>query len=482
MTKLFINGQWIPGEGAEREIVNPSNEKVIATVRDATEHQVSKAISSALNAFERTDWQTNVNKRIDVLRRTADAMHRCVDEIAQLETDNTGKPIREARLDVEDSITCLRHYADLVENRTSWTKAMPDGTKSFVVEEPIGVTGLIVPWNFPLLLTVWKLAPAIAAGNTIVLKPSELTPLSVTRMADIFHDSGLPEGVLNLVFGDGEVGQVIVRDSRVDKISFTGSISTGQKVYTQCAESLKRISLELGGKSPLMIFDDVDLDHAAEWLMFGAFFNQGEVCVASSRILVSEQVFEPLKERLVQRAQNIKIGDPLSEETELGPLISASHLAKVQSYVEVGKNEGARCLIGGKALDQQPGYFYQPTVFVDVTQDMRIVQEEIFGPVITIQSFKDEDEAIKLANGTKYGLAAGIFTNDNERAKRVASQIKAGTIWINGYHTPYVEAPWGGFKYSGIGRELGPHGLANYVEYKHVNTAPTLDQLGWYST
>lgn len=482
MTKLFIDGQWILGEGVEREIVNPANEKVIATMYDATEHQVSKAISSALNAFEQTDWKTNVDKRTDVLRSTADAMHRHIDEIAQLETVNTGKPIRESRLDVEDSITCLRYYADLVENRTPWTKDMSDGTTSMVVEEPVGVTGLIVPWNFPLLLTVWKLAPAIAAGNTIVLKPSELTPLSVRRMAEIFHESGLPDGVLNLVFGAGEVGQVIVRDSRVDKISFTGSVTTGQKVYAQSAETLKRISLELGGKSPLIIFDDVDLDYAAEWLMFGAFFNQGEVCVASSRILVSEQVFEPLKERLVQRAKNIKIGDPLSEETELGPLISASHLDKVQSYVETGKNEGAQCLIGGEALDQQPGYFYQPTVFVDVTQDMRIVQEEIFGPVITIQSFKDEDEAIKLANGTQYGLAAGIFTNDDERAKRVASQIKAGTIWINSYHTPYVEAPWGGFKYSGIGRELGPHGLANYVEYKHVNTLPKLDQLGWYST
>lgn len=482
MNKLFIDGQRILGKGKEREIINPTTEEVILIVNDAAESQVSKAISAACNAFKQTDWKVNVNKRIEVLRHTAAAMKQYSEELAQLETNNTGKPIREARLDVEDSIACLHYYADLVENRTPWEKAMPDGTTSYVVEEPVGVTGLIVPWNFPLLLTVWKLAPALAAGNTIVLKPSELTPLSVIRLAEMFHQSGLPEGVLNLVFGDGPVGEVIVHDSRVNKVSFTGSVSTGKKVLSQSAETLKRVSLELGGKSPLIIFDDVDLDYAAEWAMFGAFFNQGEVCVASSRILVSEQIFESLIDRFIQLTENIKVGDPSLEETELGPLVSASHLANVQSYVEIGKREGARCLIGGYAVEQNTGYFYQPTVFVDVTQDMRIVQEEIFGPVVTIQSFKNEDEAIKLANDTKYGLAAGIFTNDYDRVERVTSQIEAGTIWVNGYHTPYVEAPWGGFKSSGIGRELGPHGLANYVEYKHVNTVPKLEHLGWYSS
>ncbi len=482
VTQLFISGQWVEGEGDERKIVNPANGDVIDAVRDATPDQVSDAISAALNAFERTDWATNVKRRIDVLRRTADAVHQRADEIARIETENTGKPIREARLDVEDSITCLHYYADLVENRTPWTKTMPDGTTSRVVEEPVGVTGLIVPWNFPLLLAVWKLAPALAAGNTVILKPSELTPLSIARLTDLLHASGLPEGAFNLVLGGGEVGQGIVRDPRVDKVSFTGSVATGQAVYAQCAETLKRVSLELGGKSPLIIFDDIDLDHAAEWMMFGSFFNQGEVCVAASRILVHERIFKPFTERLIQRAQNINIGDPLSEETELGPLVSASHLAKVQSYVEIGKHEGARCLFGGEALEQKPGYFFQPTVFVDVKQDMRIVQEEIFGPVATVQPFQHEEEAIALANGTKYGLAAGILTNDTDRAERVASQIKAGTIWINGYHTPYVEAPWGGFKFSGMGRELGPHGLAHYVEYKHVNARPKFDQLGWYSS
>lgn len=481
MTKLYIDGQWTFGKGNKREIINPANEEVIVNVPDATEEQVSLAIDSALNAFEQTDWQTNVNQRVDVLRRTADIMQRNADELAQLETTNTGKPIREARLDVEDSIACIRYYAELVENRTPWTQVMPDGTTSYVIEEPVGVTGLIVPWNFPLLLTVWKLAPALAAGNTVVLKPSELTPLSVIRLAEMFQEAGLPEGILNLVYGAGTIGEVIVRDSRVNKVSFTGSVSTGQKIFAQSAETMKRVSLELGGKSPLIIFDDVDLDYAAEWMIFGAFFNQGEVCVASSRILVSEKIVEALTERIIQRAQNIKIGDPNLEETELGPLISASHLENVQSYVEIGKNEGARCLTGGKVIEHKSGYFYKPTVFVDVTQDMRIVQEEIFGPVVTIQSFKDEEEAIKLANGTKFGLAAGIFTEDIERANRVLAKIKAGTIWVNGYHTPYVEAPWGGFKYSGIGRELGPQGLANYVEYKHVNTVPKLSQLGWYS-
>lgn len=481
VTKLFIDGQWILGAGNEREIINPANKEVLDTIFDATPDQISEAISAARNAFERTDWATNVSRRVKVLRHTANALSQHAEEIARIETKNTGKPIRESRLDVEDSITCLQYYADLVEKRTPWIKTMADGTTSCVVEEPIGVTGLIVPWNFPLLLAVWKLAPAIAAGNTIVLKPSELTPLSITRLAGLLHESGLPEGVFNLVLGDGEVGQAIVRDPRVDKISFTGSVPTGQKIYAQCAESMKRVSLELGGKSPLIIFEDIDLDDAVDWMMFGSYFNQGEVCVASSRILVSEKILKTFTQRLIEHVQKIKIDNPMLEETELGPLISASHMAKVQSYVELGKNEGARCLIGGKSIEQKTGYFFQPTVFVDVEQDMRIVQEEIFGPVATIQSFTDEEEAIELANGTKYGLAAGIFTKDTTRAQRVASQIRAGTIWINGYHTPYVEAPWGGFKFSGIGRELGPHGLANYVEYKHINVRPKLDKLGWYS-
>lgn len=480
MAKLFINGQWVLGEGEGRKIVNPAYAEVIETVHDATPEQASMAIHAAKHAFDKTDWKSNVGKRVEVLRKAADLLSERLEEIAQLETLNTGKPIREARLDVEDSATCLRYYADLVEKRTPWVKTMDDGTTSTIVEEPIGVAGLIVPWNFPLLLSVWKLAPALAAGNTVVLKPSEFTPLSITRLTTILEESGIPEGVFNLVFGDGKVGQVIVEDPQVDKISFTGSVPTGQKIYAQCAETMKRVSLELGGKSPLIIFDDVDLNDAVEWMMFGSFFNQGEVCVASSRILISEKVYEKFTELLVQYVKKLNIADPMLEDTDLGPLASASHLEKVKSYVEIGKREGARCLIGGNVIEEKQGYFFEPTVFVDVEQQMKIVQEEIFGPVATIQTFKDEKEAIELANGTKYGLAAGVLTSNAERAKRVASQLKAGTIWINGYHTPYVEAPWGGYKYSGIGRELGPHGIMNYVEYKHINSRPNLDKLGWY--
>lgn len=480
MTKLWINGKWEQGEGSEREIINPAYGEVIEIIRDASPQQVSRAIAAAEEAFFQTDWRTNVKKRVEVLRRTADLLMQHAEDVAQLETKNTGKPIRESRLDVEDSATCLQYYADLVEARTVWTKQMPDGTTSKIVEEPIGVTGLIVPWNFPLLLAVWKLAPALAAGNTVVLKPSELTPLSINHLAKLFQEAGLPDGVFNLVFGAGDVGQIIVEDPRVNKISFTGSVATGQKIYAQSAETLKRISLELGGKSPLIIFDDVDLETAVEWMMFGSFFNQGEVCVAASRILVHEKVQESFTSLLVERVKTMRIGDPILETTEYGPLISKGHLEKVKTYVEIGEQEGARCLIGGKPIAEMPGYYFQPTVFVNVKQNMRIVQEEIFGPVATVQSFKDEAEAIELANGTKYGLAAGVFSNDFERAKRVSDKLQAGTIWLNGYHIPYVEAPWGGYKFSGLGRELGPHGLANYVEYKHINSRPQLETLGWF--
>lgn len=478
---LLINGQMVLGEGAVRHIVNPASEETIVVVREASVEQVEQAIQAARNAFDATSWKTDKEERVRLLLALAQKLELQCEEIAILESKNTGKPFREAKIDVEDSVNCLKYYADLIERQKKESLEQWDGSTSVVQNVPYGVVALIVPWNFPLLLGIWKLAPALAAGNTIVFKPSELTPLTMIKLAELTRECGFPAGVFNLVPGDGpSVGQTLVTSGAVDKVSFTGGTVTGRLIHEHCAKSFKRVSLELGGKSPMLVFSDVPLDEAVEWALFGSFFNQGEVCVASSRILVEETIYQTFVEKLVARARTIKLGDPLKEETEMGPLISKVHLEKVESYIEIGEKEGARRQYGGERIGQE-GYFVTPVIFTDVTPEMTIVQEEIFGPFSVIQSFNGEEEAIKLANGTKYALAAGILSNDLDRANRVAERIQAGTIWINSYHTPFVNAPWGGFKQSGIGRELGPQGLASYSEPKHVNVTKKLGQLGWYS-
>ncbi|WP_307336041.1 aldehyde dehydrogenase family protein [Caldalkalibacillus uzonensis] len=481
MLDLYINGTWLHGLGPRRTLINPATKKVLTHVHEASREQVNEAVRSAHSAFYDSMWARDMSCRVAILEDVANKLERDAEEVARLETENTGKPIRESRLDVEDSIKCLRYYANLVKERQVWTKEMDDGTVSKITEEPIGVCGLIVPWNFPLLLGIWKIAPALAAGNTVIFKPAEITPLSILKFTQLLDESGLPNGVFNLVLGGEEVGRAIVQDPLVRKISFTGGVETGKRVYAECAQSLKRISLELGGKSPLLIFDDVNVDDAVEWAIFGAFFNQGQVCVAASRILVHHQIFGSFIKKFVEKTKAIRIGSPLEEQTELGPVISQAHFNHVQNFIEWGRKEGATLLTGGEGINDLPGYYLRPAVFVGVSQNMRVVQEEIFGPVCTVQAFNTEEEGVCLANGTRYGLAAGILTQDLKKAKKIAQQLQAGTIWINGYHTPYVEAPWGGFKHSGLGRELGPHGLACYVEYKHVNTNSNLTAPGWYS-
>ncbi|WP_396653847.1 aldehyde dehydrogenase family protein [Metabacillus litoralis] len=476
----FINDQWLAGEGTQRQVINPAKGEVITTVKEASRDQTIHAISAARKAFDQSDWATNLEKRAGALTHLAQLLEESKNELAKIESENTGKPLREAEIDVEDGVNCIRYYANLIRETKPKKIEMSDGTVSEVIQEPIGVCGLIVPWNFPLLLGLWKLAPALAAGNTVVFKPSEVTPLSFLKFTQLIAETDIPKGVFNLILGDGALGKIIVESEDVDKISFTGSSDTGRKINEQCASSFKRVSLELGGKSPLIILADADLEKAVEWAVFGAFFNQGEVCVASSRILVDEKIYEDFLQKFVEYTSNIRIGDPEQEQTELGSLVSAQHLEKVQHYISTGLEEGATIAYGGKRIER-PGYFIEPTIFTNVDQQMKIVQEEIFGPVVTVQTFKSEEEAIQLANGTKFGLAGGILTADAQKARLVASKIKAGTIWINSYHTPYIEAPWGGFKQSGIGRELGPQGLASFTETKHVNTSEEIGQLGWYS-
>lgn len=479
MKHLYINGQWIEGLGDERPIINPATEEIITMSKDATSEQATKAILAAKRAFNETDWSTNSAKRVSTLRQLADLVEESKHSLAEIESENTGKPLRESEIDVEDVAGCLRYYADLIEESKPFEKTMTDGTVSRVVQEPIGVCGLIVPWNFPLLLGMWKLAPALAAGNAVVFKPSELTPLSILKLTELLEQTDMPKGIFNLLTGDGKVGAALVESDLVEKISFTGSSETGKRINEQCASTFKRVSLELGGKSPLVILADADIEKSAEWAAYGAFFNQGEVCVASSRILVAKEIYEEFLTKLVANVAQIKIGSPFEAHTELGALISQKHLEKVESYLLMGIEEGAHIVCGGKRLQRQ-GYFLEPTILSNVKQNMRIVQEEIFGPVVTIQAFEDEAEAIKLANDTKFGLAAGVLSSDVKKAKKLASSIKAGTIWINSYHTPYIEAPWGGFKQSGIGRELGPHGLLAFTETKHINESTSLETLGWY--
>ncbi|WP_273831944.1 aldehyde dehydrogenase family protein [Guptibacillus sedimenti] len=477
---LYINGSWQQGEGYERDLINPATAETIMKIKEASQEQVATAVDAARSAFEQSDWATHPEKRVTSLRKLADLLERDEKSFAVAETENTGKPIREATLDIGDSVACLRYYANLIAERETATIEMEDGTTSRIIDEPIGVCALIVPWNFPLLLGMWKIAPALAAGNTVVFKPSELTPVTAIKLADLIHQCGFPPGVFNLVPGGGDpVGETLVAHPEVDKVSFTGGSETGKHINQQCAKDLKRVSLELGGKSPLIILEDADLESAVEWTIFGGFFNQGEVCVASSRILVHESLYEAFIDKLVHESSRIKIGDPTQMETGMGPLVSRNHLQKVKSYINLGKEEGASVHYGGKQPDK--GFYQSPVIFTNVHQSMRIVQEEIFGPVITVQSFRDQNEAVRLANGTKYGLAAGVLSKNVSQAVQVASQLKAGTIWINSYHTPYVEAPWGGYKESGIGRELGPHGLASFTEVKHVNTSQQLQKAGWYT-
>ncbi|WP_419179861.1 aldehyde dehydrogenase family protein [Polycladomyces zharkentensis] len=479
--QMYVGGKWVEGKGESRAIIDPSSGKVIAEISDASSEQVNEAVWAAKKAFEKTEWSQNTSDRVGLLRQLAALLEHSTEALARIESRNTGKPIRESRLDVHDAVACLRYYADLVESRREYQKEMNDGTYSLITEEPIGVCALIVPWNFPLLLGMWKLAPALAAGNTVVFKPSELTPLSFIKLTELAEKVGMPDGVFNLILGGTEVGQALVSHPEIDKVSFTGGTETGKHIYRECAKTMKRVSLELGGKSPLLVFDDADVDTAVDWALYGSFFNQGQVCVASSRLLVHHSLEQEFLKKLTARLAKIRIGNPLDESTEMGPVISLQHLRKIEEFIQIGQSEGATLLAGGQRTGDENGYYLTPAVFTHVHQQMRIVQEEIFGPVVTVQPFYDEEEAIDLANGTKYGLAAGIFSKDVERAKRVAARLRAGTVWINGYHTPYVEAPWGGFKQSGIGRELGPHGLAAFMEPKHTNIRHQLQPIGWYS-
>ncbi|WP_129706457.1 aldehyde dehydrogenase family protein [Priestia megaterium] len=481
---MYINGEWKKAE-KQRPTVNPATGEVIGYAAEGSIEDMKTAIGVAREAFDSGIWsETSASERAAILFKIADKLEEAKEELAALETMDNGKPYREAEADVEDAAACFRYYAGLITKPDGQTYSVPAPMQAMVIKEPIGVCGLIVPWNYPLLMSVWKIAPALAAGNTIVFKPSEVTPVTPTKLFEILESVGLPKGVANLVMGAGDtVGNTLIQDKRVDKISFTGGTVTGKHIMRQAAENVTKVSLELGGKSPNIIFADADFETAVDYALFGIFAGSGQICAAGSRILVEESIAERFIERFAERAQKIKVGNGMDQEIEMGPLVSEEHMKKVLKYIEIGKQEGARLVCGGNRITSsglEKGFFVEPTVFSNVTSNMKIVQDEIFGPVVVIQTFKDEKEAIKLANDTEYGLAGSVFTNDGAKALRVIKKLRAGITWVNTYHFTFNEAPWGGYKQSGIGRGLGTFGLEEFQEVKQININLQVDPIGWF--
>ena len=481
MTGIFIDGRWAPAQsGEERTIVCPADGAVVGTVAEAGPQDTLAAIGAARRAFDEGPWpRTPAADRGALLERVARLLERDKQLIARAESLDTGKRVVESELDVDDVVAVFDHYARLAaEDHTRPVVTDRPEVESVIVHEPVGVCALITPWNYPLLQTAWKVAPALAAGNTFVLKPSELTPHTAIHLMELLAEAGLPAGVGNLVLGAGPVaGAPLAEDPRVDLLSFTGGLETGKRLMATAAGTVKKVALELGGKNPNIVFADADRETALDNALTAVFLHSGQVCSAGARLLVEESIHDEFVDALVERAGRIRLGGPFDEKAETGALISLQHLEKVAAYVETGLAEGAVLRCGGARLDDPEhagGYFFPPTVLDRCTTEMSVVREESFGPVLTVETFRTEDEALALANDTIFGLAGGVWTSDPERARRMAAGLRAGTVWINDYH-PYVpQAEWGGFKQSGVGRELGLAGLDEYRETKHVwhNTTP----------
>jgi betaine-aldehyde dehydrogenase len=484
----YINGSFVDAvSGNAREIFNPANGELLALACESGAEDVEIAIQAARKAFDEGPWPaTPATERAACLFRLAGKIEENSEELARLDTENNGKPLREARFDSADTAACFRYYAGLATKPQGQTFEVPDPDIACeTTREPIGVCGQIIPWNYPLLMAAWKLAPALAAGNCCILKPSEHTPLSAVRLFELIHESGFPPGVAGLLLGAGDpAGRTLAESDFVDKIAFTGGTSTGRKILLAAAGNLKKISLELGGKSPNIVFADADYPTALEYALFAIFVGQGEVCSAGSRLLLEDSMADRFLSDLCKLCHTIKVGNGMDPKTEMGPLITPGHRDRVMAHISKAVEQGAKLLCGGEKCREphlQQGNFIQPTVFEATDPSSDLVQQEIFGPVLAVQRFRDEEQAIRLANGTRYGLAGGVFTSDGAKARRVIRRLRAGVTWINCYHPTFNEAPWGGYKQSGIGRELGTYGYEAYTEVKQINTHLAPQPPGWYS-
>jgi acyl-CoA reductase-like NAD-dependent aldehyde dehydrogenase len=471
--RLLINGEWRHATGHQTlEVVNPATEEVIARVPAAEQADVDAAVSAARAALEGPWGRMSARERGRLVRKLADRLMERADEVAHLETLHNGKPISESRhIEIPAAAECFEYYAGWADKIQGATIPVKGNYLTYTLREPVGVVAAIVPWNFPLLLASWKIAPALACGNTVILKPASQTPLTALALGEIAQDIGLPPGVINVITGPGStVGRMIVEHPGIDKIAFTGDTSTGRGIMRGSAETLKQITLELGGKSPNIVLPDADLDAAVRGATIGIFYGKGEVCAAGSRLLVDRAIKSRFMEQLVARARKMAPGDPLDPKTKLGAIASRSQLERVLGYVETGKREGASLVAGGRRADigTGKGYFMEPTVFDNVTPQMTIAREEIFGPVLATIEFADLDEAITRANDTMYGLAAAVWTRDIKKAHYVARKLKAGTVWINTYNIYDTAAPFGGYKASGFGREMSAYALEHYTQVKSV--------------
>lgn len=484
---FWVNHEWIQ-PSRHRVLINPATGEPLAKVGEASVEETDLSILAARKAFDSGAWpEATAQQRGKILFAMAAVVRRHKAELARLETLNTGKPLAESEYDMDDTATCFEYYGGMATKVCGETNPVPDNALSLTLREPVGVCALIIPWNYPLMMLSWKVAPAIAAGCTMVLKPAEQTPLTALAFAKYLRTE-VPElspGVLNIVTGDGETcGAALVRSALVDKIAFTGGTETGKNILRMIAGSnIKKMSLELGGKSPNIFFRDSDLKAAIDGALFGVMINQGEVCSAGSRILVEASWHDRFLKELVKQAKRIRLDDPLSPRSKMGPLISGEHRDRVDGFVQRAVAEGARLVTGGRRPPGKKfarGWFYEPTILDGVTPEMEIFQEEVFGPVVSVTSFETENEAVELANRTRYGLAGAIWTRDIYRALRVARRVRAGIVWINTMQPCFVEAPWGGYKGSGLGRELGKHGIEEYLESKQLHISLNEQPLGWY--